>query len=195
MTIAPATLTLADFFARPDIDESPAWEFVNGVMTKKPMPQGKHSQLQFMICQAINQAADPLKFAHAFPELRFNLLKRSLVPDVAVFLWDRIPRSNEGEIANQFNLSPDWVIEILSPQQNVTKVMANISYCLDQGSELGWLIDPEDKNVTVFFCDRHPLYFSVTDPEINQAQEPLPTLSGLDLSLSSEQIFNWLKLA
>ena len=44
---------------------------------------------------------------------------------------DRIVIINNGEIADSFYIAPDWVIEILSPEQSQTKVVKNILYCLD----------------------------------------------------------------
>lgn len=74
--------------------------------------------------------------------------------DVTVFRWDKIPRNVDGSVANVFNLAPNWVIEILSPDQSQTKVIAKILRCLGYGCQLGWLIDPKDRSVLVFFGDR-----------------------------------------
>ena len=189
------TLTLSDFLALTYIEDSPAWEYVNGTITQKPMPQGQHSQLQYRLCEAINQVAEPSRFAYALPELRCTLPERSLVPDICVFRWQRIPLTSTGEIANQFETFADWVIEILSPQQNMSKVMKNILYCLDQGSELGWLINPEERSILVLLAQKAPQCYLTDDPESNNAQEILPVLSGLDLTLTAEQIFSWLKFS
>jgi Uma2 family endonuclease len=40
---------------------------------------------------------------------------RSIVTDVAMFTWDRIPLEESGDVANVFRTYPDWTIEILSP--------------------------------------------------------------------------------
>jgi Uma2 family endonuclease len=195
MVATSPSLTLSDFLALPYIEDSPAWEYVNGTLTQKPMPQGQHSQLQYRLCQKINQVAEPSRLAYALPELRCTFSDRSLVPDISVFRWERIPLTAAGEIANQFETFADWVIEILSPQQNMTKVMKNILYCLEQGSELGWLIDPEERSILVFLPQQPPQCYLANDPEENNGQEVLPVLTGLPLSLTTEQIFAWLKLA
>jgi Uma2 family endonuclease len=194
MLAASPSLTLSDFLALPYIEDSPAWEYVNGTITQKPMPQGQHSQLQYRLCQAINQVGEPSRFAYALPELRCTFPDRSLVPDIAVFRWQRIPLTAAGEIANQFETFADWVIEILSPQQSMTKVMKNILYCLEQGSELGWLVNPEERSILVFRPQQAPQCYLTDDPEVNNGQETLPVLSGLALTLTTEQIFAWLKL-
>lgn len=63
----------------------------------------------------------------------------------------------DGDIANAFNASPDWTIEILSPDQNPTKVINNILYCLNAGCQMGWLIDPEVKIIQVYPAKQQPI--------------------------------------
>jgi hypothetical protein len=55
---------------------------------------------------------------YAFPKLRCTCAGRSLVPDIAVFTWDRIPRTEAGEIANAFTIHPDWPPKLHS-QKNI----------------------------------------------------------------------------
>jgi Uma2 family endonuclease len=37
------------------------------------------------------------------------------------------------------------MIEILSPQQSSIRVIDNILFALNRGTELAWLIDPQEK--------------------------------------------------
>lgn len=195
MLAASPRLTLSDFLALPYIEDSPAWEYVNGTITQKPMPKTFHSRLQLKLAGAIDLAGDVNQRALAFTELRCSLPDRSIVPDIVVLAWDRLPVDASGEPKNQaIDFAPDWVIEILSPQQSMTKVMKNILYCLEQGSELGWLVDPEERAILVFRPQQTPQCYLVDDPEVNNGQETLPVLSGLELTLTTEQIFKWLKL-
>ena len=41
-------------------------------------------------------------------------------------------------------------IEILSPDQRPTKVIGNILHCLNYGTSLGWLLDPDECSVLVY---------------------------------------------
>ena len=141
-------LTLDAFLKLPET--KPASEYIDGYVTQKPMPQGKHSRLQDKLVKVINTAVESQKVACAFPELRCTFDESSIVPDIAVFTWERIPRDDTGEIANIFSLVPDWTIEILSPGQRSTKVTKNILRCLKNGAQMGWLIDPEDKAIFIY---------------------------------------------
>jgi Uma2 family endonuclease len=144
----PKSLTLEEFL---NLSETkPASEYIDGEIIQKPMPQGEHSVLQGELTSAANAALKPQKVARAFPELRCIFGGRAIVPDVTVFTWERIPRKENGCVANVFAIAPDWTIEILSPDQSQTKVTKNILHCLKHGTQMGWLIDPEEQSVFVY---------------------------------------------
>lgn len=178
-------LTLAEFLQLPET--KPASEYINGQIYQKPIPKGKHSRLQTRFSTEINLVAEPNRLACAFTELRCTFGGRSIVPDIAVFSWQRIPLDNKGEIENTFEIAPDWIIEILSPEQSPTRVINNILFCLNQGTELGWLIDPQERMIMTFKPGQQP--------EIKQEQEILPVLSLLsDWQLSTQEVFSYLSL-
>jgi Uma2 family endonuclease len=142
------SLTLAEFLQLPET--KPACEYIDGDIIPKPIPQGKHSTIQTEESAAINLILKPKRIARAFTELRCTFAERSVVPDISVFTWERIPRDENGEIANLFSYPPDWTIEILSPDQSQTKVTKNILYCLKYKTQMGWLIDPDEQTVFVY---------------------------------------------
>jgi Uma2 family endonuclease len=183
-TTTQTLLTLEEFLKLPET--KPASEYINGEIFQKPMPKGKHSRLQIKFCTSINDVAENQKIAYAFPELRCSFGIRSIVPDVAVFRWSRIPFDPNGEPPNDFLLFPDWTIEILSPEQSSNRVIGNILYCLQHGSQLGWLVDPEDRSIVVFRPDQQP--------ELLQAEDSLPVLPDIPLTLTVNQVFAWLKM-
>ncbi|MCT7963427.1 Uma2 family endonuclease [Laspinema sp. D1] len=180
---SPPLQSLDDFLNLRETE--PACEYIDGQIYQKPMPQGKHSKLQIELASAINHQGKPSKLAYAFTELRVTFGGRSLVPDISVFEWSRIPLDEKGEIENQIKIAPDWVIEILSPGQNQTRVMDKIIFCLKQGTELGWFIDPQDRLMMVFSGDRLP--------SVKAESDILPVLSSLtDWELSVNQVFDLL---
>lgn len=120
----PRPLTLEEFLQQPET--KPAWEYIDGELIQKPMPQGRYSRLQGKLCDAINRVAEAPQVAYALPELRCSFGTRSIVPDIAVFRWERIPLTATGEVPDQFDCPPDWMIEILSPDQKANKVIGNV---------------------------------------------------------------------
>jgi Uma2 family endonuclease len=177
-------MTLDEFLALPET--TPASEFMDGQIIQKPMPQGKHSRLQKKLIFSIEARINLAIMVEAFPELRCTFGGRSIVPDIAVFLTDRIPRDANGEIANVFPIAPDWTIEILFPGQNQTKVTQNILHCLDHGCQMGWLLDPEEKLVLAFPADARSRSFSEPDATL-----PAPTWAQA-LQLTVGELFSWL---
>lgn len=141
-------LSLEDFLKRPET--KPASEYIDGRIYQKSVPQGKHSRLQTRFPAEINQRIEAKRLGCAFTELRCTFAGRSIVPDISVFTWERIPRNASGEVENTLMIFPNWVIEILSSDQRSTRVINNILFCLNNGTHLGWLVDPEEKNVIVF---------------------------------------------
>lgn len=108
------------------------------------------------------------------------------MPDVSVFVWDRIPRDQNGEIANVFQAAPDWTIEILSPDQSQTKVTKNILHCLKYETQMGWLIDPDDQTVFVYLPEQRLEVFD--EPE---AQLAMPSFAS-EFGLTLRELFGWL---
>ncbi len=180
-------ITLEEFLKQPET--KPASEYINGQIIQKPMPQGKHSKLQGKLVTVINQLVEESKVAMAFPELRCTFGGCSVVPDVTIFAWERIPVDESGDIANVFPLVPNWIIEILSPDQSSTKVTGIILHCLNHGTEMGWLIDPKARSILVFPQGKQPQLLKKKEDIL-----PVPDLVG-DLSLSVGDLFSWLKLS
>jgi Uma2 family endonuclease len=185
MTTSTKPITLNEFLKLPET--KPSREFIDGQIYQKPMPQGKHSTLQIRLADTINEAGFPQQLAYAFPELRCTFGGRSIVQNIAVFQWDRIPFDTDGEVANTFEFSPDWTIEILSPNQSQTKVTDNILFCIRNQTKLGWMLDPEEKAIICFQPNQLPEI-------MRQPEEILPVPDFLDLQLTVGQVFDWLKL-
>ena len=99
------TLTLKEFLALPET--KPASEYIDGQVSQKPMPQGKHSLLRGSLVPTINAIVEPQRLAVAFLELRCTFGGRSTVPDIAVFTYDRIPLDDRGRVGNVFPAAPD----------------------------------------------------------------------------------------
>jgi len=75
-------------------------------------------------------------------------------------------------------------IEILSPEQSYKQVFGKLLHCAKYGTELGWLIDDEDKNILVVHRDRRVIEFNHGDP--------LPVFTVIDLELTVQHVFGFL---
>ena len=74
----------------------------------------------------------------------------------------------------------------MSPNQSSNRVTGNILHCLDNGSKLGWLIDPDDRSVLCFTPQQQP--------KLLVANQELKVLDGIQLSLTATELFGWLKM-
>jgi len=104
------TSPLDAFLQQPNIEASPAWEFIHGQPQQKPMPTLFHSRLQRNLVNAINNQTQAYE---AIQELRCIVPPLSPVPDIAIVKSDRL-----SEIDGSLQGSPDWLIEIRSPDQS-----------------------------------------------------------------------------
>lgn len=177
-------ITLEKFLQLPET--KPASEYIDGKIIQKPMPQGEHSTIQGELVTAVNAALKPEKVGRAYPELRCTFGGRSIVPDVTVFHWNRIPRTETGRVANVFAIAPDWTIEILSPEQSTTRVIDNIVHCLKHGTQLGWLIDPAESLVMVYTPDRRLEILETAENVL-----PVPEFAAA-IQLTIGELFGWL---
>ncbi|WP_072619707.1 Uma2 family endonuclease [Spirulina major] len=177
------SLTLEDFLELPELEQSPAWEYVAGHAVQKPMPKLRHSLLQKRLLTQLDGLNENYL---TLPELRCTFGGRSIVPDVVMISFNAIQFNELGEPEDQFLTAPDWAIEILSPDQSSNRVIDNLLHCLKHGSKLGWLVDPNDYSVLILTAPQ--------DVKICRGDQLLQVLPDLELQLTAQDIFNWLKL-
>jgi len=177
-------ISLTEFLQLPET--KPAQEYFDSKIIQKPMPQSKHSIIQVELATAINAFVKQKKIAFAFPELRCTFGDKSIVPYVTVFTWDKIPRDSDGQISNVFNIAPDWLIEILSPEQSQTKVTKKILHALKYGTQMGWLIDPSEMTIFVYQPKQEIIVFENSEDILI-----VPDFAK-DLQLSHGDLFGWL---
>jgi Uma2 family endonuclease len=87
-------------------------------------------------------------------------------PDVAWVRRSRLERLTTEEKRKFIPLCPDFVIELRSPTDRLSALQAKMQEYIDNGAQLGWLIDPEDRRVYVYRpaalveCLEHPAEIS-----------------------------------
>ena len=176
-------LKLEEFLKLPDLEKSPAWEYVAGDAIQKPMPKFRHSILQKRLLGEID---DPKDNYLTLPELRCTFGGRSIVPDIVVISLKRITLNEFDEPEDNFTKAPDWSIEILSPDQSTNRVIDNLLHCLHHGAKLGWLIDPNDYSVLILTPQK--------EITICRGNQQLQVLPDIDLQITAQEVFSWLKL-
>ena len=72
-----------------------------------------HGWLGFKLAELVNIYAEPRRLALAFPEARTTYADDSLIPDVAVIRWDRLPLTEDGEMGGRYVGWADVAVEIV----------------------------------------------------------------------------------
>jgi Uma2 family endonuclease len=132
-------MTLDEFLVLPEV--WPALEYDGRTVTQKVAPQGKHVFLQSEIVERVNAVTRPGKVALALGELRATYGGLSRVPDVSVYLWHRLPRSPDGQIADRFTEPPDIAVEIVSPGQSMTDLIDKCVWYVRNGVRIALAVD------------------------------------------------------
>jgi Uma2 family endonuclease len=127
------------------------------------MPTLFHSRLQRNLVNQINNRTQSYE---AIQELRCIVPPLSPVPDIAIIQRDRLSHED-----GPFQGSPDWLIEIRSPNQSMLDLQSKILHCLSNGTQLAWLIDIQRRQIWVWEKQELPLIYAENDQ--------LPTLDNI----------------
>lgn len=99
-----------------------------------------------------------------------NGAKRS--PDAAWVRREKWDALSEKEKKKFSRLVPDFVIELRSASDSLSTLQAKMSEYISNGVRLGWLIDPENKQVTVYRANGEVVVLD--DPETVYGEDVLP---------------------
>lgn len=71
-------------------------------------------------------------------------------PDGAWVRRDRLAKLTLEEKEKFLPLCPDFVVELRSPSDDLTNVQAKMREYIENGARLGWLLDPETRQVYIY---------------------------------------------
>jgi Uma2 family endonuclease len=77
-------------------------------------------------------------------------------PDASWVLQSRLDKLTRDEKRKFPRLCPDFVIELMSPSDRLSKAKAKMREWIENGVQLGWLLDPDHRTVYVYRPDREP---------------------------------------
>ena len=189
MATAPETiagLSLEDFLERPEIDEHPYLEYVDGKVIAKVSPKLRHSTIQMQLGTTLNDFAIPRGLGQIFPELRCTYAGRSIVPDLVLLLEEHIKVDDNEEIIDDIAIPPDLHVEIISPKQGVTEADEKLRHSTTHGCVLGWLVHPYRRTIDVYRPGTEPVCLG-----LEGVLEGEPVLPGFRLPVA--EVFGWLK--
>ncbi len=129
----------------------PASEFWDGEVLQKAMPTGEHGTVQRLLSVVFTVFIRDHPIADGGPEIRCNFRSAaaaySPVPDFIIVRSEKLPR---GRLRGHVEGPPDIAVEILSPDDLMSRVMRKIRFYLANGVAIVWLVNPYDRTVTVW---------------------------------------------
>lgn len=129
-------------------DEKPALEYACGEAFQKPMPTYTHSRIQTFLAAVLFQFLAHSLLGEALTEFRCIFgptgRQRAYVPDLVYVSKDRLVTGGRYLLT-----APDLAIEILSPAQDMARLLDKIHFYIQNGVRLVWVIDPEAATVAV----------------------------------------------
>jgi Uma2 family endonuclease len=148
----PTTMTADDLIERRIPDKHV--ELVRGVLMVRELPGYTHgritSALGFELGAHIEQTGANLVL---LAETGFKLARDPDTvrgPDLAVLRRERLPVP---EPRGFMELSPDLVIEVLSPGDRAGEILGKVADWLSAGTRLVWVVDPERRLARVYRPD------------------------------------------
>ena len=129
-------------------DEKPALEYACGEVFQKPMPTRFHSIITRYFTLVLSRFLEQAALGEVFPELRCIFgppgRERAYVPDLVYVSNERLTA------ADRFlRTAPDLAVEILSPGQNMARLLDKTQFYLMNGVRLVWIIDPDAATIAV----------------------------------------------
>lgn len=141
-----ASLTLDDFLALPETE--PASEYADGEVAQKPMPTLDHGVIQRLLSFVLTLYLRAHPLGEAGSEVRCIFgpagRERTYVPD---YIFVTSARFQAGPLPVRG--APDLAVEILSPDDRMSRVMRKVRFYLLHGVRAVWLIDPDRRTVMV----------------------------------------------
>jgi Uma2 family endonuclease len=100
------------------------------------------------------------------------------VPDLSWIRRDRYATLSTKERTKFAPICPDFVVELMSPTDQLGVVQAKMSEYMENGAQLGWLINPEAKQVEIYRPNREKELLEM--PQTLSGEDVLP---GFELDL------------
>ncbi len=158
----PGTATEEDVI-RIEAQENRLCELVEGVLVEKPMGF-RESLLAVAIAQCLREFVTPRNLGLVTGEGGMMRLFAGLVriPDVAFISWARLP-GREVPDAPIPRLAPDLAVEVLSRSNTPSEMRGKREEYFEAGVALVWMVDPEERRVTVFTSPEDSVTYGSSD--------------------------------
>ena len=166
-------LMSVDEYLRTSFD-GPDCEYLDGEIVERSMPEVPHADVQY----TLGRLLWPFRLSQGIrilPEIRIRISPtRYRVADLAVWRDDNIGDGIP-------TVSPFLAIEILSPEDRITRTQPKIAEYLSIGVEWIWLIDPIEKSA-ICYSQRNPAGALTETLRTENPAIEIPLAQALDIN-------------
>jgi Uma2 family endonuclease len=145
-------------------DDDFRYELVDGRIVRMSPVGGVHGSLTAGFIARLVQHVKPARIGTVATELGFILARNPdtvRAPDVAFINRERIPAG--GLPKGFWTGAPDLAVEVLSPDDRLSDVLAKVDEYLTYGTGLVLVVDPDEQTVTAHRRAMPPLTFGLDD--------------------------------
>jgi len=150
-TVQEKLITAEEFARMPVPLDGSRQELVRGIVVMSPPPGFRHGARQVRVASLLDHYARTTKSGRVTVEsgvVTEHDPDSVRGPDVAFWSVARIPLDREPE--GYPEVVPDLCVEILSTRKALKKTIEKIAEYFASGVRMVWVIDPEDRTVTVY---------------------------------------------
>ena len=175
MTVA-TRVALADFLAM--AETKPYRELIDGEVVEKAMPTQSHSDMVFELAGQLREHLKSSAAGKGATELRHVFLpeERVYLPDVSFIAADRLPPPDQ----NPVEVVPDFVVEVLSPDDRAGDILEKVQFYLRAGVGLIWFVDPQREVFRVYRQNAPP-----EEHHAGAVIEAIPPLPGFHVDVAA----------
>jgi Uma2 family endonuclease len=149
-TVTQKLLTAEEFRLLPEPPDGSQQELIRGVVVTMPPPGGRHGACCVRISSRLFLHVDANRLGTVVSNDTGFVTDRDpdtvRGPDVSFWSKERLPEVPEGYPT----VAPDLVVEVVSPGDHFSRLQNKVRHYLTHGVKLVWVVDPEDRSVTVY---------------------------------------------
>ncbi len=144
-------LTVDEFARLPEPEDGSKQELIRGEVVTMPAPGFSHGIVQVNIATLLKVFAKQHKLG------RVTVGSGTITehgpdsvrgPDVAFWSYERLPQKQVPEVYP--DVAADLCVEVKSPSTTTTKTTLKVREYFKSGVRLVWVVDPEERTVTVY---------------------------------------------
>ena len=177
-SVSTRPMTIDEFLALPE-QEEPSLEFLRGEVIEKPMASEMHGAVVAELAAVIRNHLRVSKEGRVVVEVRHAARPQDWVflPDLNVRL--KKPGDGGPQARGAVEGVPDWAVEVLSPDDRVSRWLERVSLYMESGTKLLWVIDPGEETIRAYRPGATARVFRAGD--VIDAE---PVLQGFELDIA-----------